>query len=104
MANSVAERRHELGIRLALGAQKWNVPHAVMRRALVATGAGLTCGVVLALAFTRLLSSLIYGVTAWDTETFVVIPVVLELVALTATYIPARRTTSIDPMQTLRME
>jgi predicted permease len=104
MANSVAERRHELGIRLALGAQEWNVLHAVMRRALVATGAGLACGVVLALAFTRLLSSLIYGVTAWDTETFVVVPVVLALVALTATYIPARRTTSIDPMQTLRME
>lgn len=104
MANSIAERRHEIGIRMALGAQKSNVLHTVMRRALVATSVGLTCGVVLALAFTRLLSSLIYGVTAWDSETFVVVPVVLALVALTATYIPARRTTSIDPVQTLRME
>jgi putative ABC transport system permease protein len=104
MANSVAERRREIGIRMALGAQKWNVLHTVMRRALVATGVGLTSGVVLALAFTRLLSSLIYGVTAWDTETFFVVPVVLALVALMATYIPARRTASIDPMQTLRME
>jgi len=76
----------------------------VMRRALVATGVGLTCGVVLALAVTRLLSSLVYGLSAWDTETFVVIPVVLAVVALTSTYIPARRTTSIDPMQTLRVE
>jgi len=104
MANSVAERRREIGIRMALGARKWNVLHTVMRRALVATGVGLTFGVVLALAFTRLLSSLIYGVSAWDTETFVVIPVVLALVALTATYIPAHRTTSIDPMQTLRLD
>jgi putative ABC transport system permease protein len=104
MTNSVAERRHELGIRMALGAQRRKVLDTVMRRALVAIGAGLTCGVVSALAFTRLLSSLIYGVTAWDTETFVVVPVVLASVALTATYIPARRTASIDPMQTLRME
>jgi len=104
MANSVAERRREIGIRMALGAQKSNVLHTVMRRALVATGVGLTCGVVLALAVTRLLSSLVYVVSAWDTETFVVIPVVLAVVALTSTYIPARRTTSIDPMQTLRME
>jgi putative ABC transport system permease protein len=104
MANAVAERRREIGIRMALGAQKWNVLHTVMRRSLVATGVGLTCGVLLALAVTRLLSSLVYGVSAWDTETFVVIPVVLALVALTSTYIPARRTTSIDPMQTLRME
>jgi ABC-type antimicrobial peptide transport system permease subunit len=78
-------RQQEIAIRAALGASRWP-----------------TCGVVLALAFTRLLSSLIYGVTAWDTEAFVVVPVVLALVALTATYIPARRTTSIDPMQTLR--
>ena len=104
MANSVAERRREIGIRMALGAQKWNVLQTLMRRALVATGVGLSCGIVLALAFTRLLSSLIYGVSAWDTETFVVIPVVLALVALTATYIPAHRSTSIDPMQTLRMD
>jgi putative ABC transport system permease protein len=51
-----------------------------------------------------LLSSLIYGVNAWDTQTFVFIPILLALVALTAAYIPARRITSIDPMQTLRME
>jgi ABC-type lipoprotein release transport system permease subunit len=51
-----------------------------------------------------MLASLIYGVGAWDTETFVMIPAVLALVAFAATYFPARRTTSIDPMQTLRME
>ncbi len=104
MANSVAERRREIGIRLALGAQKLNVLNTVMGRALIATSVGLTCGVVLALALARLLSSLIYGVSAWDTETFVIILILLALVALTATYIPARRTTSIDPAQTLRTE
>jgi putative ABC transport system permease protein len=104
MANSVAERRREIGIRMALGARKWHVLHTVMRRAMVATGVGITCGVVLALGFARLLSTLIYGVSAWDTETFVSMPILLALVALTATYIPARRATSIDPMQTLRMD
>jgi putative ABC transport system permease protein len=104
MANSVAERRHEIGIRMALGAQKWNVLCAVMGRALIATAIGLACGELLALGFARLLSSLIYGVGARDTETFVLIPGVLALVALAATYFPARRTTSTDPMQTLRME
>ena len=104
MANSVAERRREIGIRMALGAQKGNVLRAVMGRALVATGVGLACGVLLALACARLLSSLIYGVSAWDTETFVIIPILLAFVALAATYFPARRTTSIDPMQTLRTE
>jgi putative ABC transport system permease protein len=69
-----------------------------------AAGVGLTCGLVLALALARLLSSLIYGVSAWDPATFIIIPILLALVALTATYIPARRTTSIDPMQTLRLE
>jgi putative ABC transport system permease protein len=77
MANSVAERRREIGIRMALGALKWHVLHTVMRRAMVATGIGITGGVVLALAFARLLSDLIYGVSAWDTETFVFIPVLL---------------------------
>jgi ABC-type antimicrobial peptide transport system permease subunit len=104
MANSVAERRREIGIRMALGAQKWDVLCTVMGRALIATAIGLACGVLLALGFARLLGSLIYGVGAWDTETFVIIPGVLALVALAATYFPARRTTSIDPMQTLRME
>ena len=64
----------------------------------------IACGVLLALGLARLLSSLIYGVSAWDTETFVITPFLLALVALTATYFPARRTTSIDPMQTLRTE
>jgi ABC-type antimicrobial peptide transport system permease subunit len=104
MANSVAERRREIGIRMALGAQKWNVLSNVMGRALIATVTGLACGVPLALVFARLLAGLIYGVGAWETETFVIIPAVLALVALAATYFPARRTTSIDPMQTLRME
>jgi putative ABC transport system permease protein len=104
MAHSVAERRREIGIRMALGATKWNVLQAVMARALLAAGAGLTCGVVLALALARLLSSLIYGVSAWDPATFVIVPTLLALVALMAAYIPARHTTSIDPLQTLRME
>jgi ABC-type antimicrobial peptide transport system permease subunit len=104
MANSVAERRREIGIRMALGAQKWNVLSNAMGRALIATVTGLACGVPLALVFARLLAGLIYGVGAWETETFVIIPAVLALVALAATYFPARRTTSIDPMQTLRME
>jgi putative ABC transport system permease protein len=104
MAHSVAERRREIGIRMALGATKWSVLQAVMARALLAAGAGLTCGVVLALALARLLSSLIYGVSAWDPATFVIVPTLLALVALMAAYIPARHTTSIDPLQTLRME
>jgi ABC-type lipoprotein release transport system permease subunit len=75
-----------------------------MRRALAATSIGIACGEVVALGLAYLLSSLIYGVNAWDTQTFVFTPILLAAVALTATYIPARRTTSIDPMQTLRTE
>jgi ABC-type antimicrobial peptide transport system permease subunit len=104
MANSVTERRREIGIRMAVGAQKRNVLATVMRRALAATSIGIACGEVVALGLAYLLSSLIYGVNAWDTQTFVFTPILLAAVALTATYIPARRTTSIDPMQTLRTE
>jgi putative ABC transport system permease protein len=102
MANSVTERWREIAIRMALGAHSGRLLATVMRRALFFAAIGTTLGLVLALGLAKLLSSLIYGVSAWDTETFVTAPVVLAAIALVACYLPARRATRMDTMATLR--
>lgn len=104
MANSVTERWREIAIRMALGAHSCRLLATVMRRALLFAAIGTTLGSALALSLARLLSSLIYGVSAWDTRIFVTAPVLLAAVALVACYLPARRATRMDTMATLRSQ
>jgi putative ABC transport system permease protein len=101
-AYSVAQRMSEFGIRMALGAPAGSVVLLVMRQnfALIATGTAL--GVAVAASFTRFLSSLLFGVSPYDPVTFVAASATLALVALVASYVPARRATQVDPMAALR--
>lgn len=102
MAHLVSVQTREIGIRIALGAQKYHVLAWTFRRGMLPIAGGLAIGLTLAWGFSRLLASLIYGVTANDAITFVGVPVALVAVALLAIYIPARRAMKIDPIVALR--
>jgi putative ABC transport system permease protein len=104
MAYSVAQRRQEIGIRMALGAQASTVLGMVLGQGLAVAGLGLALGVAGALALTRLMSALLFNVSATDTFAFLTAPLLLALVALTACYIPARRATRVDPAMVLKQE
>ena len=104
MAQTVMQRTPEIGIRMALGAQRRDVLSLVLGQAALLTGAGLAVGVGSALALTRLMSTLLYGVPPHDPLTFASVVAILTLVALAACYIPARRATRIDAVVALRTE
>lgn len=101
---SVAQRTREFGVRMALGAQTSDVLRLVLSRGATLTLAGLFIGLIGAVALTRFLSSLLFGVTPTDTLTFTLVPLVLAVVALLASYFPARRATRVDPLKALRYE
>ncbi len=104
MAYAVTQQTHELGIRLALGAQPRNVLHLVLRRGVRLAGVGATFGVAAALALTRLMAGLLYDVSATDPVTFSCVVILLLAIALLACYVPARRAMRVDPMVALRYE
>jgi ABC-type antimicrobial peptide transport system permease subunit len=104
MAYSVARRTHELGIRMALGAQKGEILKIVIGHGLRLTLIGIAIGAAGALALTRLMTNLLYGVGPSDPLTFTAVSLLLAMVALLACYIPARRAMKVDPMVALRYE
>jgi putative ABC transport system permease protein len=102
IAYTVAQRRHELGIRMALGAERNHVLRLIVARGLFLTTAGIVIGLIAALASTRVMSSLLYQVRARDLPTFALASVLFLLVGIAASYIPARRAMSVDPREALR--
>ncbi|HSL54005.1 MAG TPA: ABC transporter permease [Pyrinomonadaceae bacterium] len=104
MSYVVAQRTHEIGIRIALGARIGNIFRLVMGNALWLALGGIALGAVGAFALTRLMKSLLFGVAPFDVTTFVVVSVALGVVALVASFLPARRATKIEPLVALRNE
>jgi putative ABC transport system permease protein len=100
----VAQRRHEVGIRMALGAQRSEVLRMVVKEAMVLVGTGAGFGLLGAVALTRVLSNMLYGIKALDPLTFIWVSVLLVAVGVLASYIPALRASRIDPMVALRYE
>ena len=104
MAYAVSQRTQELGLRIALGAQRRDIALLTLRPGMMLTFAGLAIGLVGAAILTRWMASLLFGVSPTDALTFLGVPVILGIVALAACYIPARRAMQVDPIVALRYE
>lgn len=104
MSYSVARRTQEIGVRMALGARPLDVLKLVLRQGMILTLIGVVVGLAGALALTRVMSSLLFGVTERDPITFGVVAALLIAVAFIACFVPARRATRVDPLLTLRCE
>jgi putative ABC transport system permease protein len=102
MAFVVSQRAQEFGIRLALGATPRNILGLAFRPGLILTATGAIVGLGASIVVTRLMSSLLFGVSASDPMTFAVVPVLLGIVTMAACFIPARRATRVSPMEALK--
>jgi len=104
IAYVVSWRTREIGIRLALGAMRWQIVGAIVKQSLLLAVGGSAAGLIVAALLMRFLRSFLFGVSVLDPLTFCVVPAVMFLLALGAAWIPARRAASVDPMETLRNE
>ena len=104
MACSVSQRSHELGVRMALGAQAAEIFRLVLRQSAMLAASGVLLGLIGALAATRLLGALLFRVSAFDPATYVAVSAVLVATTMLAGYLPARRATRVDPIAALRCE
>jgi predicted permease len=104
MAYSVQQRTQEMGIRMALGADRGKIRNLVVRQGMALAILGVVIGTGAAFGLTRFLASFLYGVKTWDPLVFIAVPIVLALVAFAATWIPAHRASKLDPMEALRVE
>lgn len=104
IAYAVSQRRREIGIRLALGAEMREIRQLFVRRGLVLTVIGMTIGLGAAIAFTQVIRSLLFGISPLDPIAFTAMPLVLAAAALVASYLPARRAMAVDPVETMRAE
>jgi ABC-type antimicrobial peptide transport system permease subunit len=104
LAYSVSQRTNEIGIRMALGAGQSNIFRLIVGQAMTLVAISIVLGLVGAFGATRLMNSLLYGVSAWDPMTFVVIVVLISIVAFLAAWLPARRAAHVDPVVALRAE
>jgi ABC-type antimicrobial peptide transport system permease subunit len=100
----VGQRTQEIGIRIALGARGWDVLHLVLRHSAKMAGLGVLVGLAGSVALTRLMAKMLYGVSPNDPLTFFAVAAILTLVALAASYLPARRAMRVDPIVALRYE
>ncbi|HTV07097.1 MAG TPA: ABC transporter permease [Acidobacteriaceae bacterium] len=104
MAYSVQQRTQEMGIRMALGADRVRIRNLVVRQGMLLAIIGVVVGTAAAFGLARFLTSFLYGVKAWDPLVFISVPIILAIVALFATWIPAQRASKLDPMAALRVE
>lgn len=104
LAYLVVQRTREIGIRMALGAQRAQVVALVLRKGLILTTIGITLGLIGAGAVTRVLQGMLFGITPLNPQTFLAVAVMFGLVTMFASYVPARRATKVDPMVVLRSE
>jgi ABC-type antimicrobial peptide transport system permease subunit len=101
---AVSQRRREIGIRAALGAQQGQLKGMFVRHGLVLAGIGVVIGLGAAAGLTRLMSTLLYGITPLDPVTYAVVPIIVLIATVLASYLPARRAVSVDPVEALRSE
>ena len=104
IAYSVSQRTREIGVRMALGAQRRSVYQMVMRQAGWLTGIGVVIGLVCAVGASMLMRQVLFGVAAWDASTLAGVAVLLGVASLAASFLPARRAASVNPTEALRAE